>query len=166
MLGFWYISITIITNLQPTHLRQSLASLRKGMRSCRHRQAYLQLAAQQYNLALHPVDLADFASELTSGRHVTLDIPRVTVLLDPTLCGLILDNALSNAFKHGHPDHPSVKLTITWSAHEDDRVGLLVKVSSMGKQGQGYTCYSLFEFITATAGCYFFSCALQAWPFV
>ena len=41
------------------HLRQSLASLRKGMRSCRHRQAYLQLAAQRFpclppGQTLHP----------------------------------------------------------------------------------------------------------------
>jgi hypothetical protein len=94
------------------HLRQSLASLRKGMRSCRHRQAYLQLAAQRYKVALIPVNLAEFVSELTSGRPVLVDFPRMTVLIDPTLCSLILDNTLSNAFKHGHPESPDVRLTI------------------------------------------------------
>ena len=34
------------------------------------------------------------------------------VLLDERLCHLILDNALSNAFKHGHPQNPDVRLSI------------------------------------------------------
>ena len=49
------------------------------------------------------MDLKAFASELTSGRQVTLDVCELTVMLDVTLCSLILENALSNAFKHGCP---------------------------------------------------------------
>ena len=66
----------------------------------------------RYVVTLAPVNLAEFVSELTSGRPVLVDFPRLTVLIDPTLCSLILDNALSNASKHGHPQSPDVRLTI------------------------------------------------------
>ena len=54
------------------HLRQSWASLRRGMRACQHRQAFLHLATQKYKISLHPVALLEFATELTSGRQVRL----------------------------------------------------------------------------------------------
>jgi hypothetical protein len=82
------------------------------MRACQHRQAYLQLAAERYKVSLQPVALLEFANALVAGRQVTLDVPNATIKLDPTLFGLILDNALSNAFKHGHPVVPNVQLTI------------------------------------------------------
>ena len=100
------------------YLRQSWASLRGGMRACQHRQAYLHLAAQKYKISLHPVALLEFATEVTSGRQVRLNVPNVTVLLDPTLCGLIFDNVLNNAFKHGHSVNPDVELTIECAADE------------------------------------------------
>ena len=55
---------------------------------------------------LQPVRLVEFAAELTSGRQVELDVCNLTVLLDVTLFGLILENALSNAIKHGCPQVP------------------------------------------------------------
>ena len=117
-------------NIDIMHLRQAAAALRRGMRQCRHRQAYLQLAAHRYQVVLQTVDLKAFASELTSGRQVTLDVCELTVMLDVTLCSLILENALSNAFKHGCPQNPAVRLTITVassnsaasSAAEDNKV--------------------------------------------
>ena len=93
-------------------LRQSVASLRRGMRSCRHRQAYLQLVAHQYTPSLQPVGLVNFVNDLTAGRHMKLDVKDFTACFDATLCSLILDNAISNAFKHGHPKTPNVQLTI------------------------------------------------------
>ena len=97
------------------HLQQSAASLRKGMRSCRHRQAYLQLVARQYTPTRAPTDLAEFTAELAAGRamRVALRLRRAAAEIDVTLCALILDNAISNAFKHGHPQAPDVRLTVT-----------------------------------------------------
>jgi signal transduction histidine kinase len=118
------------TGTDVIHLRQSCASLRRGMRACQHRQAYLQLAAEKYKIALHPVALRDFATELTAGRQVTLDVPEITVLLDPTLFGLIFDNALSNAFKHGHSVNPNVRLTIQCDTDEHPCVRLKFSVSN------------------------------------
>ena len=37
------------------HLRQAAASLGRGMRRCRHRQAYLQLAAHRYQIMLQVI---------------------------------------------------------------------------------------------------------------
>ena len=62
----------------------------------------------------------EFATELTSGRQVRLNVPNVTVLLDPTLCGVIFDNVLSNAFKHGRSINPDVELTIDCAADEHE----------------------------------------------
>ena len=92
------------------YLRRSMECLRRGMRTCRHRQAYLQLAADRYKLSLQPVNLRSLLTEHCSGRNMQLSIADLTVRLDVTLCGLIMDNAISNAFKHGHPRNPDVQL--------------------------------------------------------
>ena len=98
------------------HLQQSSASLRRGMRSCRHRQAYLNLVMHRYMVSLRPVQLLQFGNELTRGRNIRLSVKDLVVCIDVTLCGLILDNAISNAFKHGHPTAPDVTFTITDAA--------------------------------------------------
>ena len=95
-----------------SHLRSSLSSLRRAMRSCHARQAYIQLSAAKYTLSLCPVRLGAFAAEYAAGRHMTYTADEGTVLIDPTLCGLLVDNAISNAFKHGHPEDPRVKFSI------------------------------------------------------
>ena len=59
-----------------------------------------------------------------------LNVPNVTVLLDPTLCGLIFDNVLSNAFKHGHSVNPDVELTIKCTADEHQLASLKFIVSN------------------------------------
>ena len=90
-------------------LKQAGASLRRGMKSCRHRQVYLQLVVNNYKPSLQPVHLQKFAMELTTGRHVRLFAEDVLVMIDPVLCELILDNLISNAFAHGHPINPDVE---------------------------------------------------------
>ena len=92
------------------HLRHTRECLQRGMRTCRHRQAYLQLAADQYALSLKAVNLRAFAGDHASGRRLQLRVEDLTVQLDVILCGLVLDNAISNAFKHGHPQEPGVTL--------------------------------------------------------
>ena len=106
-------------------LKQAAASLRRGMKSCRHRQVYLQLVANNYKPSPQPVHLQKFAMELTTGRHVRLFAEDVLVLIDPVLCELILDNLISNAFAHGHPIDPDVEfralLRPTSTSGEDRR---------------------------------------------
>ena len=42
-------------------------------------------------------------------EHTTTQHTRQTALLDETVLGLILDNAVANAFKHRHPQSPFVR---------------------------------------------------------
>jgi hypothetical protein len=99
-------------------LQWAVASLQRGMRSCQQRQALIQLVSSTYSVALRPVRVLDFVGMLTAGRKVTVQVPDTTVLIDPTLCGLILDNAISNSSKHGDPRGPDVRLTVTIAASE------------------------------------------------
>ena len=62
---------------------------------------------------MRPVGLVHFADELTAGRpDVRLQVKDISAIFDPILCSLILDNAISNAFKHGHPETPNVEMAI------------------------------------------------------
>ena len=99
-------------------LLQCAASLRRGMRSCQHRQAYLSMASESYALRLQPVCLAELVKELAVGRSMQVDVEDCNVFLDQTLCQLILDNAISNAFQHGAGPDPGVKLRVTSVAIE------------------------------------------------
>ena len=110
-------------------LHSATISLQRGMRACRQRQAYLQLTSGDYRLSLHPVELETFAKQITAGRAMTTEVPSLRVLLDCTLLGLIFDNAISNAFKHGHTEHPDVKLAIQNMANVQEQPEQLVMLS-------------------------------------
>eukprot|EP00667_Euglena_gracilis_P005902 EG_transcript_5946 len=98
--------------LPATALQDSLISLRRGMRSCKERQLYLKLVAGHYEPALLPTNLEDFGQQLIAGRRVVGHFSPRTVMLDPMLCSLIFDNAIHNAFCHGHPEDPHVHFSI------------------------------------------------------
>ena len=133
-------------------LQLCVASLYRGMRACRHRQAYVQMASNTYALSLQPVRLAQFVGRLAAGRHMQVEVcparparapasssasiaapalaPACPVSLDPTLCGLVLDNAISNAFRHGATPDPAVRLTVTQREIEGPRLRLSFVVSN------------------------------------
>jgi len=92
-------------------LHDSLVCLRRGIRYCRDRQAYLKLVAGSYVPTFRPVHLAEFASQLVAGRAVTVKIVDLDLMLDSTLMNLVLDNAITNACKHGCPENPDVQLS-------------------------------------------------------
>eukprot|EP00667_Euglena_gracilis_P006987 EG_transcript_7056 len=93
-------------------LRDAVACLRRGIQSCRARSVYLKMVAGEYVPVNNAINLAEFGQQLVAGRSVQTRLVHRTVLMDATLLELILENALSNAFRHGHPDHPDVTLTI------------------------------------------------------
>ena len=104
-------------------LRQAVACLHRGMRSCRHRQAYLRLVAGNYVPMLRAVRTSEFARDLTAGRLVALQVADLCVYIDPLLCSLVLDNAVSNAFKHGRPRAPDVRLFCDCVERPGDEAG-------------------------------------------
>eukprot|EP00667_Euglena_gracilis_P002989 EG_transcript_2995 len=101
-------------------LEAAIDCLRRGMRACRERQVYLKLVAGEYTPALHAVDLEEFGRELVAGRGVASRLEKLTVHTDAVLLNLILENAISNALKHGHPSNPQVQFTISSRAVGDD----------------------------------------------
>ena len=98
------------------NLEQSASALRRGMRACQHRQAYISLVMGTYVLNRRPVKLQDFLSELSKGRQVEFSIlAKVPSIfdLDHVLIDLILDNSISNALKHGHQPDPAVRIDVS-----------------------------------------------------
>jgi len=93
-------------------LTDAMSCLKRGMRVCKERQAYLKVVAGTYTPMLHPVELTKFGHDLVAGRLVTTNLLDAVVVLDSTLLTLILENALSNAIKHGRQDNPDVVLTV------------------------------------------------------
>jgi len=95
-------------------LKLALASLQRGMKCCRNRQMYISLVSGTYISVKRMVNVHRFLSDVTMGRAVEvetrLDVDEVE--LDPVLMDLILDNAVANATKHGHPTRPNVRITV------------------------------------------------------
>ena len=90
-------------------LLECVASLRRGMQLCQHRQAYVDLAAGRYAPRLTPSSVQEFGSALAAGRKLLLrEFCRVRAAFDTIACEMILENALSNAFKHGCPQDAQV----------------------------------------------------------
>ena len=59
-----------------SELHSATVCLQRGMRACRHRRAYVQIAANEYELALEPVRLAEFVGELAAGTGMQVqDLP-------------------------------------------------------------------------------------------
>ena len=59
-----------------SELHRATVCLQRGMRSCRHRRAYVQMAANEYELALEPVRLPEFVGELVGGTGMQVqDFP-------------------------------------------------------------------------------------------
>eukprot|EP00667_Euglena_gracilis_P010693 EG_transcript_10898 len=106
------VEIFLVGELGPEVLEDAVVCLRRAIQSCRERMVYLKMVAGEYTPVLNAVNLQEFGQQLAAGRQVALQAPAGTVLMDGTLMQLILENALSNAVKHGHPDQPAVQLTV------------------------------------------------------
>eukprot|EP00667_Euglena_gracilis_P013206 EG_transcript_13600 len=106
------IEIFLAGELGPEVLEDAVVCLRRGIQSCRARMVYLKMVAGDYVPVLNAINLKEFGQQLVAGRCVATRFLDFTVLMDGTLMQLILENALSNAFKHGHPDLPGVQLII------------------------------------------------------
>eukprot|EP00667_Euglena_gracilis_P005102 EG_transcript_5133 len=97
----------------PADLLQATECLERGIAWCRKRQALLRIAAGKYSPQLCDVDLVDFGHRLLQGRPIEAAFPDQVVSLDPLLCEIVLENALTNAHRHGHPTDPNLRFTAT-----------------------------------------------------
>ena len=98
-------------------VRTVINSLWRGMRSCRHREVHVQLKTGTYTVVWKRLSVLDFFLEHARGWVLNSVMPDLQAILDPLLLSLIVDSALSNAYKHGHPTSPDVEVSV------DDRPG-------------------------------------------
>ena len=93
-------------------LRQAAGRLQWGMKWSKQRSLITRLTAGTYLPELTPVGLQCFMGTLVQGRSVRqLPCGEEIVLLDEPVCALVLENALSNATRHGHTSDPDVYLS-------------------------------------------------------
>ena len=84
----------------------------RGMWWCKLREAMLSLVSGSYETMLTATALHPFAQDFVRGRKVDLVCAEATVELDPTVCSIVLDNAITNAIRHGCPCDPNVRLKV------------------------------------------------------
>eukprot|EP00668_Euglena_longa_P020874 GGOE01025989.1.p1 GENE.GGOE01025989.1~~GGOE01025989.1.p1 ORF type:complete len:640 (-),score=216.19 GGOE01025989.1:383-2263(-) len=95
------------------YLRSALERLRSGMAWCRRRGVLLALMNKEARPNLAPTSLAALGSALASHRSIATRFADRVVELDEALTDLLLENAITNAFRHGHPTDPDVRFFIT-----------------------------------------------------
>eukprot|EP00667_Euglena_gracilis_P003350 EG_transcript_3360 len=96
-----------------SHLRQAQEILERGMRWCKKRQVMVQVNSGNYTPAFAPARLRQLVDGVVSGRGIAMEVPDVVVVVDSLLCEVVLDNAISNALRHGDPSLGPVSLVVT-----------------------------------------------------
>ena len=94
------------------YLSKASDILFRGMWWCKLREAMLNMIAGRYNTAREMMNIQQFAQDFVRGREVALECPPQMLWLDPIVCNVVLDNAVTNARRHGCPNNPGVKLSV------------------------------------------------------
>ena len=101
-----------------TVLEHAQDLLFRSMWWCRLREAVLRIVEGSYVKAARKVALRQFCSDLLVGRPgIGLDCPSLTALLDPIACNIALDNAITNAVRHGCTENQELRLQVEVSNH-------------------------------------------------
>ena len=116
-------------------LRRAQDTLLRGMHWTKQRMLILKLCTAEYTPIRKPVHLGDFMDVLLRGRNVDMaQRCNSTVLLDAGLCGIILENVINNASRHGCPSGPNIKVSINILLNsadpEDQRRRVVFKVTN------------------------------------
>eukprot|EP00667_Euglena_gracilis_P003553 EG_transcript_3560 len=131
------------------HLRRAQESLERGMRWCKKRQVMVQVHSGDYTPILAPVSLRKLVDGVMYGRDIVVDIPDVTVYIDSLLCEVVLDNAISNAFRHGDGALGPVSLVIITDLGKDRSLRLTFSLTNYVSRAQALSA----EFVAQlTAG--------------
>ena len=94
------------------HLSKASDTLFRGMWWCKLREAMLSMVAGRYTTVRTATDVHKWARDFLRGRDVGLECPREVVQMDATACSVVLENAVTNATRHGCPHDPQVKFTV------------------------------------------------------
>ena len=91
---------------------QAWDCLQIGIEWCSRRLLLLRVLGAEYIPAFAAVCLEQFVRDVARGHDVrVMAVVDATVRLDSEICGFVVDAALSNAVKHGHPTTPDVALS-------------------------------------------------------
>ena len=99
-------------NIPDDYLCRASDLLFRGMWWCKLREALLQMIAGRYKMVRETVDVKEFAQDFVRGREVALECLPQMVQLDPMACNVVLDNAVTNAMRHGCQKDPQVQLSV------------------------------------------------------
>eukprot|EP00667_Euglena_gracilis_P001982 EG_transcript_1982 len=97
--------------VQP-YLLGALERLRSGMAWCKRRRVLTELLDAVVKPNRVPTSLLALGMALASHRPMTTDFADLEVELDDALTDLLLENAINNAYRHGHPTDPAVNFRI------------------------------------------------------
>ena len=86
----------------------------RGISWCKLREAMLSIVAGRYTTQCSAVDVQKFTQDLVRGRDMALECPPGVLALDPVACNIVLDNAVTNAKRHGCPVDPQVTLAVSF----------------------------------------------------
>ena len=92
----------------------------RGMWWCKLREAMLKVVAGCYDTKQESLDVLSFTNDFVRGRDLTFECPSQLLKLDPVACSLVLDNAATNAIRHGYPNDPQVHLKVEISRATHD----------------------------------------------
>ena len=93
----------------------------RGMWWCKLREAMLSMVAGRYETVKSATNIQQWAHDFVRGRKMALECPNKVVELDPVVCNVVLENAITNALRHGCPQDPQVKLVVEVSAQDVSR---------------------------------------------
>eukprot|EP00667_Euglena_gracilis_P008584 EG_transcript_8698 len=134
------------------HLRKAQESLERGMRWCKKRQVMVQVNSGDYTPVLAPVSLQKLINGLTYGRDIVVDIPDVVVYVDSLLCEVVLDNAISNAYRHGDTSLGPVSLVVITDLGRERSLHLTFSLTNYVTQGVEAVPPELMAHLTAGHG--------------
>ena len=110
-------------------LVQAQDILFRAMWWCKLRQAMLSIVSGEYQSEDCAVDTYAFANDLVRGHlHVLFEASHRTVMMDVLIWNVLLDNALSNAVRHGSQNSPNVTLRIEFEGEEEEEIDVSARV--------------------------------------
>ena len=95
-------------------LSKACDGLFRGISWCKLREAMLSIVAGRYTTQSSAVDVQAFTQDFVRGREVALECPPGVLALDSVACSIVLDNAVTNAKRHGCPVNPRVNLAVSF----------------------------------------------------
>ena len=106
-----------------TNLQHAQDILLRGMSWCKLREVMVKITSGVYRLQPRLINIEEYGHSLVRGRALVTFAAAVAdnlkIEMDPAVSSIILDNAITNAIRHGCPDRPGVQLSVEVEA--DDR---------------------------------------------